>query len=296
MRITHNKIPDDCRIEEAFKINCDSMPEYLSYARRTPDSLPTIISAALDLACFGMLVDPRSPEVPRALRLAAQASAALFAAASAHTKPVVIRLGVGEPVKYQSLVDESILTAGRWLAGFFLSLLCRDSGSLDMLCDAPTELVRRCSTTFPEYKYMLVDALKSFWRPDGDSGDRLVEVIEATDPELFGDHSDRAFVRYAEAIDVPLIRLVLLCHEKEGDFSKTLAMALKQHKKYWSGKNSNNREGFVALNLTGISALAHDRGLPVDVESDYLPADWVTGKVFTSAQEPAREDQAPQTS
>lgn len=65
-------------------------------------------------------------------------------------------------------------------------------------------------------------------------------------------------------------------------FGKALAAALQRHRKYWGGteKRRQDRHGWVSWPLTAVAALAWDRGLRFDVESDYTPTSWVRGDLF----------------
>jgi hypothetical protein len=69
--------------------------------------------------------------------------------------------------------------------------------------------------------------------------------------------------------------------QDETAFNAALAEALKGHKAHWSSTAELRKllDGLVSLPLTAIAALAHDRGLKVTVESDYLPPSWVTGEI-----------------
>ncbi|MFB6843330.1 immunity 49 family protein [Streptomyces sp. NPDC056373] len=56
-------------------------------------------------------------------------------------------------------------------------------------------------------------------------------------------------------------------------FSQALARALELHKQYWSEEDRTfQASGLVALAPLAIACFAHDAGLPVEVESEYLPA------------------------
>ena len=69
-------------------------------------------------------------------------------------------------------------------------------------------------------------------------------------------------------------------HEESG-FAAAMAEGLKGHKEFWSQKkNRDEFGGFVSLRLTAVAALAWDRGMRFDVESDYMPACWVRGDHF----------------
>jgi hypothetical protein len=44
--------------------------------------------------------------------------------------------------------------------------------------------------------------------------------------------------------------------------------------------------GWLPVGLLGVAALAHDRGIPLGVESEYLPPDLVTGTAFEKLEAP----------
>ncbi|MFD9124592.1 immunity 49 family protein [Kitasatospora sp. NPDC059571] len=56
-------------------------------------------------------------------------------------------------------------------------------------------------------------------------------------------------------------------------FNEAPAEGLELHRQYWTGdeERAGDSEGFVALALLGVACLAYDAGVPVEVESAYLP-------------------------
>jgi hypothetical protein len=282
VKIKRHRIPnmDNCR--EVLRLDWDSLQEYVRTARLDGTKLFLLCDMLPRMVQCGVVVATDSPPVVPWLRLAAQAHAALFGTGAAKGNRVVVHLGEGEPVTYESSVPhEGFLSAYRWIDGFFLAALCRDKASMDLLCRTPAEIIRQSSTTFPEYKYLFVEALQGFGKNEAATAERLLAAMRATDPEQFGDHRTKVFVDYALAIDVNLIRLLFFVYGNDGEFAKGLELALKQHKEYWSKKSrQNNWTGFVSIHLCAVAALAYDRGLRFDVESDYLPMPWVTGEAF----------------
>jgi hypothetical protein len=273
VRIERHKLDmESCR--ELFDNANRALPSLLTNARTDPYYLFWFISRALSAVRYGSVVSPGSPEVVRYLRLAAQAHAAHFAATG--DLPVTVPLG-DEPATYTSAPDESTVTAYRWIEGFFLAALCRDAASLDLLCQAPVEPMRRSSTRNPEFRYVFIEALRAFWLQKGNSGRLAVEAMRLTDPDR-DDIYDRDYTLY---LDVHLIRLFFFVHAQDPDFADGLVLALRVHKKYWSKKErSRLASGFLALNLLGLAALAYDREIPFEVDSEYLPMWFVTGEAF----------------
>jgi hypothetical protein len=72
----------------------------------------------------------------------------------------------------------------------------------------------------------------------------------------------------------PPLNLFLQFLKRDVDqFNTALVEALQLHKEYWT-KDEDRRlttDGPVALGPPGVACLAYDVGMPVDVESEYLP-------------------------
>ncbi|MES2734175.1 MAG: immunity 49 family protein [Bacteroidota bacterium] len=91
-------------------------------------------------------------------------------------------------------------------------------------------------------------------------------------------------IPYLQSLFLPLIDVYLaLLLGREDMFNETLYVALLKHKAYYeSEENGESRsslpQGWVSLPLTAVCALAHDRGLKREVESDYIPEWLVKGE------------------
>lgn len=70
-----------------------------------------------------------------------------------------------------------------------------------------------------------------------------------------------------------------LTQREEAKFNASLANALELHKRYWTTEEERLRdpEGFVGLAPLVVTCLAHDAGMRIEVESDYLPFHLLTG-------------------
>jgi hypothetical protein len=210
-------------------------------------------------AGFLAVAVPESPQICAAIRLGARAMAALFGGAAA------------EPPRAASDLHH----AGNWLGGFFLAAIVRETELLDALCDTPTEVLRASVTRSEEYAHLYVDALRAFWRRQPDAPGLLLQALRATDPEYL----DRNGADYALDVVVPQMDVLfrVMDHDQPG-FNAALARALERHRGYWArGERQRDPRAYVAFALTALAAFAHDAGLKVVVESDYLPARLVRG-------------------
>lgn len=263
-------------VEERFADAHRTLSLFLEGARSDPKNLPLLISTALDIVCCGVALNADGHEVRQALLIAGQASTALFLAAPSQPLPVEVQLGEGPFCVYHTHADESAAHASRWLRGFFLCALCRDSALIDAICSAPTEVMRRSSTREPEYRYLFVDAVKSFWKGEAAISTRILAALEATDP-------DRADIRRPDwtlNIDVPLLQHLFYINSEDSDFAEHFPRAVEKHKKYWTATSEQRMDwgGYFALELTAIATLAYDRHIPFKIDSEYIPLDLVIGK------------------
>lgn len=159
--------------------------------------------------------------------------------------------------------------AGNWLTAFWLAVVCRDRDRTEQLCEVPLERLRS-EGTYDAFIHHWVDVLQTFRLGLPGLVDKLIATIEASDP---------AVVRVApqdmlQGVLYPPINLFYLLVRKDvGGFSSALADALKLHRAYWTMGEDRQADinSSFALGPLAVACLAHDAGLAIDVESDYLP-------------------------
>jgi hypothetical protein len=249
-----------------------------AYLKALPKNLAhanMLRSTAQAWAAHLSVVDPTSPEICQALRLGAEAMAALFTGAAAGQGQVEVRLG-GKTVSAAAAMDQSVVHPGNWQGGFFLAAICRESDLLEALCDTPTEALRGSPSKADEFAYLYVDALRAFWRQDDQAPALLLQALKATDPGQLQVASED----YVLDIVVPQMEVLYrLMDQDAAGFNKALEKAVQLHRDHWKkGDRKNDPEGYLAFPLIGLASLAHDAGLPVQVESDYLPGNLAQGE------------------
>lgn len=266
---------DRDRVEERYADAREDLPFFLDGAKTDPRNLSLLISTALDVAQCGIALAHDHQIACDALRLAGEASAGLFVAATSEDLPVEIPLGGGTCV-YQSRPDQSTVHAFRWIRAFFINAICRASGLIDTMCQTSASLPKRSSTTDPEYRYLYVDALRAFWNRDAEANEKILSALEATDPE----REDIVRSDWTLKLDVPQLQHLYYVNNQNVEFAEQFPKAVELHKQYWSSTKNrrNDWEGFVSIELTGLAAMAYDRGISFVVDSDYVPSDLIYGK------------------
>lgn len=263
---------------DALKYHVEELAYELEQSRKDLLGCNRLCDHAEASVGYLAVLDPPSPEICRALRTAGEAMAALFSGALAEGPTIDVRLGPGPPFRVPARVAESSHHPGNWLRGFYLSVACRENVLVDALCRVPTELLKRSSTETDAFQYQYVEALQAYWRKEADAAERLLAALEAAHP----DKLEIADEDYVLSIAIPEMELLYQLMLQDGEaFNTSLTKALHEHKKYWSQKASQRNgdpSAFIAAGPVALASIAHEIGMPIDVESDYLPMRLVKGE------------------
>ncbi|MBT2421252.1 immunity 49 family protein [Streptomyces sp. ISL-22] len=268
-QVTRHEVPAD-RVSSVQEL-VDDTEARVRKLESMPSTFNTGLNRALANAKTHCALDPRAARIEtwEAWVAAMQIGSALFRAATS-SEPTVECLISGKPRTIRSTGPQSPANAGNWLTAFYLALICRERGRLTELSNVPISLLRESGAVFDEYIYDWVDTLQTYWKRGPDVGDKLVAAINGTNPEAlqFADRSLMLRILYP-----PLnlfYRLVLGDGER---FNVELVKALEWHKEYWTAEESTAAQvsGLVALGPLAMACLAHDGGIPVEVESGYIP-------------------------
>jgi hypothetical protein len=269
MKIERHSIDQDLA-KELFDRAVDRLPRFLASAKEKAKNLDLMIDEAMKIVSCGSVVAPDSPQRAPALRLAAQAYAAFFAAiAATPSSPVEVTLG-DERVTYTAPPDESTTHVGRWIKGFYCGMLCRDNAALELLCRTDPESLRASSTRSPRYDYLYARALLA-WRTGSlqTLANDIIAALDATNPDENDDVVDSDWSLYLIGHQLEVLMHVVT---EDAAFEGGLVKALEHHKKYWSKTKDRKRnyDGYVSIELSALAAQATDRGMSFDVESPYL--------------------------
>lgn len=250
--------------------------EQAALLRDTFDSVLRLWSFGGDgeaLACFGAAAGIEHGRILRGLRIQAETAVALFELAERPSQRVT---QVIDGQAYQLFVEARHGYCGpsEWQAGFFASCACRDAASFARLVAVTDQTLfySRPTAQRDEYQYAMVGALRALARRDNDVSDRLSRAISLVQLERVTVSPEDVRERHAREIELAL-------HLHDGNaarFNDALEAALVAHRAYWS-KDEERREdpsGYLALAPLGLASIAHDRGMPIEVESNYIPT-WV---------------------
>lgn len=241
-------------------------------------------------------------EIYESLVLAYEAHKVRFILAHDPDDTFWVRLGPGELVTLHGF-QPSGSCGDTWDTAYWLARIFRDTDGLNWICNVPIEVLGSQANTDEDY-FPWAEGLQELHLAGRDPRSLVqdaIDMVEATmvnartvgspdddrDFDWDNDWDDLCIIRQnrdrIQRISLPAYRtLASLLDEDETGFNANLLNAVQLHQNYWDydgedGNRSRNPTGYIALALTGIAALAHDRGMRVTVESDYLPGYLVQG-------------------
>jgi Immunity protein 49 len=277
--------PDEIQEQLDYHTN-DRLPKSLANIAKKPSNLSSLLRSAINYAGYLSVLEPSSPELKRALTIAANSAMSIFALAD---NSIAIEydlwVGEGEAFSFPQTGPTSYGHSGTWQTGYYLALACREKHVLDSLVTKPTDIARQSSTIANEYEYLMIDALKSLYEPEtpiAEVSEKLMAALRATDPDEVMEMTIDATLNIA----VPEMEMIFRLLEGDSEaFNAALAKALELHKKHWSSTEqmSDDPRGFIAIAPLGIACYAYDAGFPIEVESEYIPK-YILEKQFSAQQ------------
>ncbi|KJK54291.1 hypothetical protein UK14_02280 [Streptomyces sp. NRRL F-4428] len=201
--------------------------------------------------------------------LAMQVHSAVFAAVDPDRETVTCKIRQEER-HLATTGPQPYLNANTWLNAFYLAIICREAARLDMLARIPVSVLRDFGGALDEYTYAWVETLQSFWLRRDDVGAHLVRAVDLSAPDQARviDAEEMGKLRYP-----PIMMLYRYLRNDAAGFNEALADAVRWHKEYWTADEDRmqNIHGVVAIAPLAIACLAKANGIPVEVETDYLP-------------------------
>ncbi|MFF6824064.1 Imm49 family immunity protein [Streptomyces longwoodensis] len=249
----------------------EDLAESLERLERSPGSIDFTFDTALLHLQARCAPDPRAAKLEtwEAVVTALQLGSAMFTATGVSEGTVQCRIA-HRMRTIPALGPRSYADAGNWLTTFWLAVVCRDQKRMSQLCEIPLDRLRSPDGAYDEYVYHWVDTLQAYWlqRPG------LVEKLTAT---LQTSHPDAVTVAPRDLVQnilyPPINLFYRFVRKDEAGFNQALAEALELHKAYWTADEDRAEDpsGALALGPLALACLAHDGGIPIEVESDYLP-------------------------
>lgn len=248
----------------------ESLSESLERIETSHNSRSDAVMESLNVALVRSVGDPGTVmlETWESWLLAMQVHSAVFAATDSHRETVTCKIRQEER-HLATTGPQTYLNADTWLDAFYLAVICREEACLDMLAQIPVSLLRAFGGALDEYTYAWVETLR-FWLRRDDLRTHLVSAVDLSAPEhaRVVDAEEMIKLRYP-----PIMMFYRYLRNDAAGFNEALADAVRWHKEYWTADEdrAHNILGVVALAPLAVACLAKANGIPVEVDTDYLP-------------------------
>ncbi|WP_369197160.1 immunity 49 family protein [Streptomyces djakartensis] len=255
--------------DEGLAVLQENAQELLDGLEEDSTGLGDALSTTVTLAQAHCLMDPRAAIFPTwdAWVTAMQVGSAVFATATATEGNVQCRIAHKDRT-LRATGPQWYVHPGAWLTAFYLAVACREKDRITALCRIPLSLLRENGEQFEEHEYAWIDTLQTYWLGGQDLVAKLVSAVDGTEPEAVFDREAVSKLVYP-----PMEMFHRFIRKDHEGFNRALAQALELHKQYWSEEDrAVSIAGLVALAPLAMVCLAHDAGIPIEVESEYLPA------------------------
>lgn len=240
-------------------------------------SLHTVSQWALMSFKYRTVADPTAEERSTwwMLRLAAQAESGIFAAAMATDGEV--DHDVNGPVRLPATGPTSRANAGTWFEAACLAVILRDNDMIAQLCAVPLDTLRASEVEHEAYMYPWVETIQSALRREPIPPGMFIPAMDGTDPD------NAQFMSASEMLQLvfpPINMFSFVLRRDEQRFNEALEQALTLHRTFWTSEDrADDVDGFVALAPLAIAVLASRAGMTVTVDSEYMPANLLSGRV-----------------
>ncbi|MFE2527291.1 immunity 49 family protein [Streptomyces sp. NPDC059382] len=261
-------------VEAALSVLTQSAEGWIGGLEADSTGLGEALDTTLMVAKLHCGTDPRGDIFPTwdAWATAMQVGSAVFATATAPEGPVRCRIA-HEDRTLQATGSRQYVTPGTWLTAFYLAVVCRERDRITALCRVPLSLLRDNDAQFDAFEYAWIDALQTHWLGGDGFSAKLVAAIDGTDPAVATQPEAAGKLMYP-----PMEMLHRVVRGDHEGFHRALAAALELHKEYWTDEGRAARvSGLVALAPLAVACFAQNEGIPIEVESEYLPATLLAG-------------------
>ncbi|GAA4276859.1 immunity 49 family protein [Aquimarina mytili] len=194
---------------------------------------------------------------------------------------------------YKTVVEDLNVLNYNWLNSIYWAVIARDQKKMNTICSFPLEILHLDNNT-PNgmYHNILLKLEMKFYQEgifDHYLDDKLTEIKENYIDLVTPDPTAYENMTMVYCNDPVVSAMRNLANENEEEFNVSLIKALEAHQTYWGQKKSinpgdpplcRNWQGFMSFSCTALAARAYDKGLQLEVTSDYMPANMVNGDIL----------------
>lgn len=240
----------------------DLLPETVERVATLRPNLGSAFGDAQRILGFRFALQRPRADLVAALRTVVELGVAVFRRAEVAPAATITLTLLGEPYEVPGGVTEHS-TAPNWIAAFSAAQALRDRAALDHLCRFnPEAFVGNYDTYFDWHARALL-----FWHTGRSIVDDLLRTAIATA------ETAKIYPELGRLAAAPCLRVAQAIHAGDpSTYHDRLVEGLDAYRTLYETPDlSHETSNYVPLRYLGLCSLAHDRGLPCPVESDYLP-------------------------
>jgi hypothetical protein len=186
-------------------------------------------------------------------------------------EPSFIAIDDKHTVSLEGEIDPSVVNAPAWAEAMWCAMAVGDGLSQEWLSTVNVKDLAPPGVAHGRYVYALGEFLRSLVTHDGHHGSWLIRATEQCN-----DRVDTALVGlpdWVDDIDYPTLRTAYYALNGDAEnFNAALADLLESHRRYWSAtERALAVDGLISPRACALARMATALGLPVEVESAYMP-------------------------
>ena len=175
----------------------------------------------------------------------------------------------------KGMLEAGYAAPSEWIDAYFLSVITRDTESMDGLANFPIETMKQSATQAGPVSYKLVEVFQAYHHHQADYPKLLDECMGMAVKQ-----NDDWAIYIAFGYLETLAALSPATFDIGCDFNEALAKNVQAQERYHINEAGPDHEpvnSFLPLQLLGMACMWHDMGNEVTVESDSLPRFLING-------------------
>jgi hypothetical protein len=196
-----------------------------------------------------------------------------------------------KPVKHIAPAYRGHTDFAVWLDAYSAFMVLRDKRGKDLLSTVTKDSQERAEGKWTILNENMSKFFIELNNPESEIlSDVYMEALESCDIKHGHFLNEQFAIDYVLDMHEPVLLLYyyVLTDEQE-KFDEMLLLAVQRHRGYYDTDYDNRRihaEGWVSWRLLGVCAFAYDRGMQINVESEYIP-EWLYKGEFDESSIPA---------
>jgi len=184
-------------------------------------------------------------------------------------------------VKAVGRATRDYIDFGTWMGVFYNAVILRDAKAIDFLTGLENRFMKQGNVSYDDVRIAEVEVYKVLFE-DIKYLEKAIEIYELKEKEFSKTDPSRLWIDNQGTPVIMLCKAVL--QKNASEFNNLLEKGLDKHKKYFSKKDrAADFLGWISFPLLMVCSYAHDKGMAITVESDYIPR-WLFEGDFKECQ------------